>query len=292
MCLSAVLGLTSAAIGKSSADKATNAHVGAANDQLALQERIYNEQSNLFSPFVTGGQNALAAYLYEMGLGSAPTIGGTAPQVVAFDDTVQGAPVNQFTPGLSQYDQRVLSDGGGTLSSQNQTVTRYRVGDQVFNTEDAANAYAQANVTGGTEYGGYTATPGYDFRLNEGLGALENSAAARGGLYSGAAMKSALQYGQDYATGEYNNYLSRLSGLASSGQNAAGMQGAAAQNYGANAGNAYASIGNAQAAGAIGAGNAWQSGLNNLSGYFGYQSQQNPQAGTLNSLFNGSWAIG
>ncbi|MGR1583367.1 hypothetical protein ACSSNL_18130 [Thalassobius sp. S69A] len=151
--------------------------------------------------------------------------------------------------------------------------------------------YAARNATDGVEYGGYTATPGYEFRLSEGLDALEGSAAARGGLFSGNAMQSALQYGQDYASNEYSNYLNRLSGLASSGQNAAGMQGAAAQNYGANAGSALAAAGNASAAGAIGVGNALQGGIQNLVGWNGYQSAQNGTTGTLGTLFGGSWGI-
>lgn len=52
-------------------------------------------------------------------------------------------------------------------------------------------------------------TPGYQFRMDEGLRALENSALARGGLNSGNTMKAIMQYGQDYATGEYDKALAR-----------------------------------------------------------------------------------
>lgn len=275
MCLTAIVG--SSLLGAASSSRAASAQRSAARDQLELNERVYDEQTGLFRPFVNAGTNALNAFLYELGLGDAPVIGATTPQVVAFDDTVTT--------------RREATEGDRTPTVTNSTVTRYRVGDQVFATEDAANAYAQANATGGREYGGYTQTPGYDFRLNEGLGALEGSAAARGGLFSGNAMKSALQYGQDYATSEYDRYLARLSGIASSGQNAAGMQGAAAQNYGASGGNALAAMGNASAAGAIGFGSALQSGIQNLVGWNGYQSAQNSNNGTLGTLFGGSWAI-
>lgn len=47
------------------------------------------------------------------------------------------------------------------------------------------------------------ADPGYQFRLQEGLKALDRQAAARGGLISGAALKASQRYGQDLASQEY-----------------------------------------------------------------------------------------
>ena len=140
------------------------------------------------------------------------------------------------------------------------------------------------------DYGGFTATPGYDFRLGEGTRAIEGSAAARGGLYSGAAMKDLQKYGQDYASSEYGNYVNRLAGLAGSGQSAAGMQGASAQYYGSGVSKALGNIGNALAAGAIGVGNALQGGMQNLAGYWGYQGAQNNQPNS--PLSSGSWNFG
>lgn len=58
--------------------------------------------------------------------------------------------------------------------------------------------------------GDYTKTPGYDFRMQEGQKALEQSAAAKGTLFSGATGKALTRYGQDYGTYEYDNYLNRL----------------------------------------------------------------------------------
>lgn len=51
--------------------------------------------------------------------------------------------------------------------------------------------------------------PGYAFRMSEGMKALENSAAARGGLLSGATMKGIQRYGQDMASQEYMNAFNR-----------------------------------------------------------------------------------
>lgn len=52
-------------------------------------------------------------------------------------------------------------------------------------------------------------TPGYRFRLQEGQDVLEHSAAARGGLLTGATAEALTRYGQDYASGEYQNVYNR-----------------------------------------------------------------------------------
>lgn len=54
--------------------------------------------------------------------------------------------------------------------------------------------------------------PGYQFRLNEGLKALQNSAAARGGALTGATSKDLERYSQDYASNEYGNVYGRALG--------------------------------------------------------------------------------
>ena len=51
--------------------------------------------------------------------------------------------------------------------------------------------------------------PGFQFRLQEGLDALQNSAAARGGLLTGATGEALTRYAQDYASGEYGNVYNR-----------------------------------------------------------------------------------
>lgn len=101
--------------------------------------------------------------------------------------------------------------------------------------------------------------PGYAFRLSEGQKALERSAAARGGLISGNALRAAQQYGQQMGSQEYQNAFNRyqaereaqlnpLQSLANVGQTGtarlgeAGQQyvtgvGGAGQTYGINVGN-------------------------------------------------------
>lgn len=249
------------------ARSATRAQTAAANQQLALQEQIYNENVERFAPFMNSGLNALAAYNYELGLGPQPTFGGTAPGITEVAGSTQGEPIYNDAGALVGY-----GEGGGP---------RYQVGGQTFGTREEAEAWAAANPTGGTAYQGWSMTPGNRSIMQEGLNAIESSAAARGGLYSGATAQALQRAGQEYTNRFYGNYLDRLGGLAASGQNAAGQGAAAAQNYGNAAGQAYANIGNAQAAGAIAQGNALSGMANNMIGIWQYQNMLNNYGGAV-----------
>jgi hypothetical protein len=118
----------------------------------------------------------------------------------------------------------------------------------------------------------FQADPGYAFRMSEGLKALDRTAASRGGLLSGAALRGATRYGQDMASQEYTNAFNRyqtnranqlnpLQSLMGAGQTAAGQVGAAGQAYATNAGNAYMNAADARASGYMGSANAWQNAL-------------------------------
>ena len=114
--------------------------------------------------------------------------------------------------------------------------------------------------------------PSYQFRLGEGLKALDRQAAARGGLISGGALKAAQRYGQDFASQEFGNAYNRLAGLAGVGQTATGAQSNAAGQFGTNAGNLMTSAGAARASGYVGGANALTGGLNQ---YLNYTQNQN-----------------
>ena len=124
----------------------------------------------------------------------------------------------------------------------------------------------------------FNADPGYAFRLSEGQKALERSAAARGGLISGAALKAATRFGQDMGSQEYTNAFNRyqteraarlqpLQSLAGVGQTAATTLGQNAGTYGTNVGNLMTSGAAAEAAGRIGSANALTGGLSTYLNY-------------------------
>jgi hypothetical protein len=130
--------------------------------------------------------------------------------------------------------------------------------------------------------------PSYQFRLGEGLKALDRQAAARGGLISGGALKAAQRYGQDYASQEFGNAYNRLAAMAGIGQTATGAMGNAAGNFGVNAGQNYMGAANARASGYVGAANALTGGVGQYMNYTQGQNlinslNRNPAYGKLNS---------
>jgi len=58
----------------------------------------------------------------------------------------------------------------------------------------------------------FEASPGYNFRLNEGLRAQRSKENAVGGLYSTAALRAAQRYGQNLASDEYSRAHARYTG--------------------------------------------------------------------------------
>ncbi|MFL6306897.1 MAG: hypothetical protein ACJ72H_25475 [Candidatus Sulfotelmatobacter sp.] len=62
--------------------------------------------------------------------------------------------------------------------------------------------------TGATEQN----DPGYQFRLDQGMKMLDNSAAAKGGLLSGNTLQGEQNYAQNYASNEYGNVYNRAMG--------------------------------------------------------------------------------
>ena len=99
-----------------------------------------------------------------------------------------------------------------------------------------------------------TKDPGYQFRMDQGIEALDKSAAARGRLLSGAQQKGVTDYGQNVASQEYANAYAReankkarkfnmLSGLSSGGQSSAAGQAQATSNLAQTEGNILANLG-------------------------------------------------
>lgn len=94
--------------------------------------------------------------------------------------------------------------------------------------ENALNQLT-GNLQAGYSYDDLVNDPGYQFQMNEGMKAIDRSQAARGGLYSGAALKEALGFSQGLADQTFNDGFNRwssqnqqLQGVANTGQQAAG----------------------------------------------------------------------
>lgn len=117
-------------------------------------------------------------------------------------------------------------------------------------------------------------SPDYQFALKGGSDALDNSAAARGGVLGGNQIRAQTEFGQGLATQNLGNYLTRLSGMSGQGIQAGGYLGSIGTGVGNsvgasanNAGNAMMGAGTAEAAGIMGGVKGFNSGLNALTQY-------------------------
>jgi hypothetical protein len=117
--------------------------------------------------------------------------------------------------------------------------------------------------------------PGYQFGMAEGQKALDRRAQAAGGYFSGAALKAASRFGQDYAgtkfdaafnrdTSNKTNKFNRLTSLTGGGQTAANQLSAAGNSYADGVGNNLTANANAQGAAGIAQANSWGNALNGV----------------------------
>jgi hypothetical protein len=121
-------------------------------------------------------------------------------------------------------------------------------------------------------YGGFFTSPGYQFRLNQGVQAVERSAAARGLLRSGAAAKAIQRYGEGLAASEYDSYANRLAQIAGFGQNAANTNAATGATATNNITQALMASGNARASSYANTASSINTGLNNILSAYLYRA--------------------
>lgn len=199
------------------------------------------------------------------------------------------------------------SQGQQATDYQNKTTGAQTANEQPFigAGQGAINSLAGLLQPGGQltqQYGDFTAPtdvtmqndPGYQFRLQQGQNALQNSAAARGGLLSTGTAKNLMDYGQGAASAEYgnvfnralqtygtnfntfntnaNNLYNRLYGVAGLGANSAGNLNSVLQSGAGNMSNSlletsrqvggdYNNAGAARASGYVGGANALAGGI-------------------------------
>ena len=167
----------------------------------------------------------------------------------------------------------------GGLTAQQEIMQLLGIGG-----DKTAAGYGSLGKAFGTEQ--FQQDPGYAFRQSEGMKALERSAAARGNLLSGSAMKGIQRFGQDLASQEYQNAFNRyqversaklnpLQSLMGSGQSAANVLTGAAGQMGQNEASNIYNAGQARASGYIGQANALSNALGQIGAYAVNLPEQN-----------------
>jgi len=113
-------------------------------------------------------------------------------------------------------------------------------------------------------YGGFTTSPGYQFRVDQGIQAIDRGAAARGALTSGGTVKEEQRYGDNLAGSEFNNYTSNLENIAGLGEGATSGTAAAGSSAASNISNLLIASGNARASSYANMASGVNSGINNV----------------------------
>lgn len=298
----------SAAIGAFSSNKAAKAQSKAAKDAAAASERAANESNAMqremyelqredMEPWRDTGGAALNQLSVLMGLDVEPA--AMARENLSYDDIYRDVYDEQrdllslrYTNRKGKVDTWGLDAAAKAAAAPiaqkrfDEQQAQYQAKQAEYDALKETPAFGSLTRQFGAD--DFEADPGYAFRQAEGQKAIERSAAARGGLVSGSALKATQRFGQDLASQEYmsaynrfntnqNNQYNRFASLAGVGQTANNSLAQAGQNYAnaftgitqanaANQGNALIAQGNARASGYLGIGNAIGGAMTGLAG--------------------------
>lgn len=252
--------LGSAAISRGATGTASRAATDAANQSADVQREQLQASQNALMPYINSGLPATGTINALLGLGGTAGTQGTPAQ------PDYGAYV-QSNPDLMTDFQKVSGKFGGDPASY---------GQYHWNTYGQNEPGRILPTTGGTQgtpeidantaalqgFDTFRNSTGYQFRLGEGMNALNSQYAGAGAIKSGAAMRAATEYGQNFASNEFGNYLTALGNQQGVGLSAGSALAGVGQNYA----NSMASINDARA---TGIGNAALSNASNLNSMIG-----------------------
>jgi hypothetical protein len=250
-------------LGARSANKAADVQAQATQAAQDAQERMYERQVQLNEPFRLAGVASQNRLMELLGIRSpTPTSSSGGGPFGSVGDTARMA----------------MGTGGGA-------------GSEFVTNPNSPDFGKYARDFGAADF---ETDPGYAFRLSEGMKALDRTAAARGGLLSGATLKGAERFNQGLASDEYQrayeryntnraNQLNPLMGYATGpGLSATSASSNAAQQFGAQTGQNLQDIGTARASGYLGSQNALSSAL----GQAGQMYQYGQRTNALSNMYN------
>jgi hypothetical protein len=265
------VGVGSAVVGgvaqNRAAKKGAQAQTDAANASNEVQLQMFNQSRQDMEPWRQAGISGLSQYMQFMGMPSNAVTSAATAGIDPGQAYLQANPDVAANPYFAQNPQEHYNRHGKGEGR------RWGAAPQLPASPGAPSNGAPAKSISDM----LKATPGYQFRFDEGQNAVQASAAAAGGLNSGKTLKALTQYGQNFASNEYGNHMNRLAGLANIGQTATTQIGQWGQGYAQNAGNNLMHSGAARAsmygqqgqnyagmAGAIGGGIAQGYGYNSM----------------------------
>ena len=224
---------------------------------------------------------------------------------------LSGANLGTILPYAAQLGGAALTSQAVGQAAQTQEAATNRASDLLYKQwqEQVAlqEPFRQAGITAlnklvplSTEYKPFSMEqfqqdPGYQFRLSEGLKALDRQAAARGGLISGGALKATARYGQEMGSQEFinafNRYqaerqaqLSPLQYLVGGGQTSAQQVGQAGQQYGRDVAGLITDAGASRAGAQLARGTTYAGALTGAANLYGQQQQNTLNQQLTNAL--------
>jgi hypothetical protein len=278
----------------------------AAADANALQREQFNDISNNLSPYRQYGSDAVNRLGQLLGIAPKPSVAGVPPLPT----------LDQAWAEVDRRHREVYGTDSPRgpiqqIHAQNEFEKLMRSWDQQRQDAEAAAGSSTGEVPGyGSLLEKFTGKdleqePGYMFGLQQGQQALDRRLASGGNYFSGAALKGATRFAQDYAGTKYGEAFNRdaadktrifnfLSGAASLGENAAAQTGNAGQNMANQVGANTMGAANAAGAAQIASSNAITGAGNNMMNYYSQNQLLNaitsgnrPWGSTSNNLANG-----
>ena len=226
-------------------------------ENTALARDIYGQNKEVLSPFVNRGNRAGDQMNALLGLGGAQMSSGgpaTATMMPNAFSQFQGqyggnagapyglgdSPGFMYQPDFSRpdfprgpYDTPGFGDGHNAL--MNYGPEAQGMGGQFSAAPNQAMTVAPQGQTAqqaaNDAFDVFKNSTGYQFRLGEGLDAVNSAYAGMGGLQSGAAMRGINEYGQNFASNEFGNYYNMLGGQQAVGAGAASSLAGVGQNF-------------------------------------------------------------
>jgi hypothetical protein len=252
------VGLVGSVLGSNSANKnakraaQTSATENERNIAFATQGRDMAYQR--LDPYNNRGNVAGIAINDLLGLGGGSQVQGGPAQVnaLAAYGGNAGAPYGLGdTPGYGYGGLAAGSPYGGQLQTQVAPQSAPQTGAQ-----------AQAGA-----FDRFRNSTGYQFRLGEGLDGVRSAYAGIGGLQSGAALRGITEYGQNFASNEFGNYLNALANQQAVGAGAASAGAGVSQNFASQAINSNANNTQNQIAAQLGRQNVFANALGTIGGF-------------------------
>lgn len=213
---------------KKAANKAADTSLAVAKENNALAADIYGQNKSALSPFMERGNAAGDSINALLGIGGTNyTTPGTVdyaayvngnPDALENWNAIRGTTADTFGGDIGAFGQYHYGADGSRRD-----LSAYTRGGSQANADTTAaaqNAFSQ-----------YQDSTGYKFRMDQGMDALNTGFAGRGILNSGAARKSALEFGQNIGSAEFGNYLGYLGNQQGVGLSGASALAGVGQNY-------------------------------------------------------------